>query len=133
MAAVFAPVQDWIPDSAWLNVIALGSIDALRNISDSVVKDEAAWRAWYDQEAPERAPIPEYEGRLTKFERMCVVKVSIAKLSKSIFPDTIFEANATRPKVASLPGFMHMSGYLQSEAPFRRALRTRSVSSTSFE
>ena len=69
------PVQDWIPDAAWLNVISLGSIDALRNISDVVVKDEAQWRAWYDQEAPERSPMPEYEGRLTKFERMCVVKV----------------------------------------------------------
>lgn len=59
----------------WLNVIALGSMDALRNIVDSVIKDESAWKAWYDQEAPEKAPIPEYEGRLTKFERMCVVKV----------------------------------------------------------
>lgn len=69
-------LQEWIPDSAWLNIVALGSIDALRNITDSVVKGEAAWRAWYDQEAPEQAPMPEYETRLTKFERMCVVKVN---------------------------------------------------------
>ena len=68
-------LQEWISDSAWLNVTALGSIDALRNISDSVVKDEASWRAWYDQEAPERAPMPEYEGKISKFERMCIVKV----------------------------------------------------------
>lgn len=28
----------------------------------------------YDQEAPEMAKVPEYEDRLSKFERMCVVK-----------------------------------------------------------
>ena len=73
-------MQDWIPDAAWLNVVALGSVDALRNITDSVVKDEASWRAWYDQEAPERSPMPEYETKLTKFERMTVVKVGSCRL-----------------------------------------------------
>ena len=29
----------------------------------------------YDAEAPERAPVPAYEERLSKFERMCIVKV----------------------------------------------------------
>lgn len=68
-------VQDWIPDSVWLNVIALSSIDELRDLPDAVIRNEAAWRAWYDQEALERGQMPDYEGRLTKFERMCVVKV----------------------------------------------------------
>ena len=68
-------MQEWIPDAVWLNVVALASVDALRDLPDAVMREEAAWRAWYDQEAPERAPMPEYEGRLSKFERMCVVKV----------------------------------------------------------
>lgn len=50
-------------------------MDALRDLPDSVIKDEASWKAWYDQEAPERAPFPAYEGKLSKFEQMCVVKV----------------------------------------------------------
>ena len=28
----------------------------------------------YDQEAPERSPVPEYDHRLSKFQRMCIVK-----------------------------------------------------------
>jgi len=67
--------QDWIPDSVWLNVLALGAIDSLRDMPDSVIKEEGAWKAWYDQEAPERSDIPGYQGRLSKFDRMCVVKV----------------------------------------------------------
>ena len=32
----------------------------------------------YDQEAPERSPVPEYDQRLTKFQRMCIVKARLA-------------------------------------------------------
>ena len=72
-------MQEWIPDAVWLNVVALASVDALRDLPDAVMREEGGWRAWYDQEAPERAPMPEYEGRLSKFERMCVVKVRALK------------------------------------------------------
>ena len=68
-------MQDWIPDDVWLNVVALGGLDALRDLPESVARNEAAWHAWYDQEAPEHTPIPGYETRLTKFECICLVKV----------------------------------------------------------
>lgn len=58
----------------WLNVVALGGMDAFRDLADAVVRGDAAWRAWYDAEAPERAPVPGYEERLSKFERTCIVK-----------------------------------------------------------
>ncbi|GFH22804.1 flagellar outer dynein arm heavy chain gamma, partial [Haematococcus lacustris] len=61
--------KDWIPDNVWLNIIALSSMDAFRDIPDSVFRNDGLWRQWYDQEAPETA-----KDRLSKFERMCVVK-----------------------------------------------------------
>ncbi|PNH08753.1 Dynein gamma chain, flagellar outer arm [Tetrabaena socialis] len=66
--------KDWIPDSVWLNIIALSAMDAFRDIPDSVFRNDGLWRQWYDQEAPEMAKVPDYEDRLNKFERMCVVK-----------------------------------------------------------
>ena len=60
----------------WLNIIALSSVDALRDLPDAVIRNDSAWQAWYDLEALEQSPMPDYEGHLTKFERMCVVKVS---------------------------------------------------------
>ena len=84
-------MQEWIPDAVWLNVVALASVDALRELPDAVMREEAAWRTWYDQEAPERAPMPEYEGRLSKFERMCVVKVNPG--SQTLSPKPIASSN----------------------------------------
>lgn len=69
-------LQEWIPDSVWLNVVALSSMTALHDIPDSVFRNDGLWRQWYDAEAPETANVPDYEDRLSKFERMCVVKVS---------------------------------------------------------
>ncbi|KAK9841874.1 hypothetical protein WJX81_008571 [Elliptochloris bilobata] len=66
--------KEWIPDSVWLNVVALGGMDAFRDLADAVARGDTAWRAWYDAEAPERAPVPGYEERLSKFERTCIVK-----------------------------------------------------------
>ena len=66
--------KEWIPDAVWLNIVALSNMDAFRDIADSVFRNDGLWRQWYDQEAPEMAKVPDYEERLTKFERMCVVK-----------------------------------------------------------
>ena len=78
-------LQEWVPDSVWLNVVALGGMDAFRDLADAVVRGDAAWRAWYDAEAPERAPVPGYEERLSKFERTCIVK---ARRSRSTVTGT---------------------------------------------
>lgn len=47
--------KEWIPDVVWLNVVALSSIDAFRDVPDSVFRNDGLWRQWYDQEAPEQA------------------------------------------------------------------------------
>jgi dynein heavy chain len=70
--------QEWIPDSVWLNVMALAQLDTFRDLPDSIVRSDSAWRAWYDHESPEAVPIPDFETRLTKFQRMCVVRCALA-------------------------------------------------------
>jgi hypothetical protein len=49
--------QEWIPDSVWLNIVALSSLEAFRDIPDSVFRNDGLWRQWYDQEAPEMAKV----------------------------------------------------------------------------
>ncbi len=70
-------MQEWIPDAVWLNAMALAHLDTFKDLPDSIVRSDSAWRAWYDQEAPEAVPIPDFETRLTKFQRMCLVRCAV--------------------------------------------------------
>jgi dynein heavy chain len=67
--------QEWIPDSVWLGVVALSGMEAFRDLPEAVGRADAPWRQWYDAEAPERAPVPGFGEQLSKFERMCIVRV----------------------------------------------------------
>ncbi|KAJ1633354.1 dynein heavy chain and region D6 of dynein motor-domain-containing protein [Pavlovales sp. CCMP2436] len=65
----------WIPDQVWLNLIATSqTVTMLRDLPDSVARNEQLWRHWYDEDAPEQAKIPEYDDRLTLFEKLLVVR-----------------------------------------------------------
>jgi len=74
--------ESWIPDNVWLNLVALSEMRAFgdasgagtKSILETVRQNDQLWNAWYDKEAPEASPVPEYEGHITQFERMCVVK-----------------------------------------------------------
>ena len=68
-------MQEWIPESVWINIIALSAINSFKDLPESVTRAESAWRHWYDTEAPERAAIPALEEKLSKFQRMCIVRV----------------------------------------------------------
>ncbi|KAG8470448.1 hypothetical protein KFE25_008869 [Diacronema lutheri] len=65
----------WLPDASWLNLIQLGAtVSALRDVCDSFVRNDGLWKAWYDEDAPETAKVPEYEERLSAFEKLLVVR-----------------------------------------------------------
>ena len=67
--------KDWIPDSAWLNVLALTTLPVFAGLAESVTKADAAWRLWYDLEAPEKGKMPDgFEAKLSKFERTMLIK-----------------------------------------------------------
>ncbi len=68
-------MQEWIPESVWLNILALSEMNAFKDLPESVTRAEVAWRHWYDAEAPERTAIPTLEDKISKFQRMCIVRV----------------------------------------------------------
>jgi dynein heavy chain, axonemal len=72
--AVRRKPKEWIPDAVWLNCIALASATGLGDVTESVFRNEALWRQWYDQEAPEQQKIPEFDANLTKFQRLLVIR-----------------------------------------------------------
>lgn len=74
VASVRKKPKEWVPNPVWLNAVALSALDAFKDLPDSVARSDAAWRAWYDHETPEAVAVPELEGRLSDFERMCIVR-----------------------------------------------------------
>merc|ERR1711907_859160 len=47
--------KEWIPDSAWLNIMQLSlSLPLFKELPDSMARNDSAWRAWYDKEDPEK-------------------------------------------------------------------------------
>lgn len=75
MNSITIPKWDWIPDSAWLNVIALSeTVDKFKHLPDLIKKNEKLWKFFYDQEAPESAKVPDLEAELTDFDRLLLVR-----------------------------------------------------------
>eukprot|EP01064_Diplonema_japonicum_P034643 TRINITY_DN7253_c0_g4_i1.p1 TRINITY_DN7253_c0_g4~~TRINITY_DN7253_c0_g4_i1.p1 ORF type:complete len:4646 (+),score=1368.52 TRINITY_DN7253_c0_g4_i1:87-14024(+) len=68
--------NQWLPDKAWLNVIALsdGAPKAFKMLPDCIARSERAWKEWYDIEAPESTPVPEIDDKLEPFDRLLVVR-----------------------------------------------------------
>jgi len=65
----------WIPDNVWLNIIATSqTVLMLRDLPDSVARNDQLWKHWYDEDAPEETKIPEYDDRLSLFEKLLVVR-----------------------------------------------------------
>ena len=66
--------KEWIPDKCWLDINALQKTAAFSDILDSFDRNEPMWKKWYDLEAPEQVNVPDFEDRITKFEKMMIVK-----------------------------------------------------------
>ena len=66
--------KDWIPDTVWLDVVALSSMEVFKELADSIGRNDALWHTWYDCEAPEGQKIPDYDEKVNSFEKMCLLK-----------------------------------------------------------
>ena len=72
----------WFPDSGWqdlMRLITLGGADAaggpLATVADSITSDGAAWREYFELEAPEAAPLPGgLSEQLSAFEQLLVLR-----------------------------------------------------------
>jgi len=64
-----------IPDTAWLNLCQLShSVPFFREIIDLMTRSPEEWLQWYDIEAPEEMPVPEYHGRMSNFQSLLLVR-----------------------------------------------------------
>ena len=65
---------DWIPDPVWLNVIACCDHPGLGDLADSIYRNEQGWRTWFELEAPESDPIPDYDSSGTPFQKCLIIR-----------------------------------------------------------
>ena len=55
----------WIATEAWLNAIALAeTVPLFKFLPESIIRNEAAWRRWYEDNEPEKQPIPDLDATL---------------------------------------------------------------------
>lgn len=72
----------WFPDTGWqdlMRLISLGGADAakcpLATVADSITSEGAAWRDYFELEAPEAAQMPGgLSDKLSAFERLLVLR-----------------------------------------------------------
>ena len=73
--AVVKKPFNWIPDMTWLNLVALSKMPGFNDILNQVGKNEKAWRAWYERDAPENEQLPGgYQTSLDAFRRLLLVR-----------------------------------------------------------
>ncbi|KAG9402276.1 hypothetical protein AC1031_006904 [Aphanomyces cochlioides] len=52
----------WISVNAWMNVLQLSQDKPeFRNLAGDIERNESSWRRWYEDNEPEKLPIPDYE------------------------------------------------------------------------
>ena len=93
----------WIPENVWLNIIALSrTVQMLRDLPDNIERYNEQWRAWYDHDAPETQPFPDYNERLDVFEKMLIVR-SIREDRALLAIDTYIESSLGREFLLTAP------------------------------
>lgn len=67
--------KKWILDMTWLNLVQLSSLYPFNQLLEQVIRNEKAWKAWFDEEAPEKAVTPDgYDSLLDQFHRLLLVR-----------------------------------------------------------
>uniref|UniRef100_A0A8C2T2W8 Dynein heavy chain 5, axonemal-like n=1 Tax=Coturnix japonica TaxID=93934 RepID=A0A8C2T2W8_COTJA len=67
--------KKWILDMTWLNLVQLSSLHPFNELLVQVVRNEKAWKAWFDAEAPEKAVVPDgYDSLLDQFRKLLLVR-----------------------------------------------------------
>ena len=80
--SVRAKPFNWMSNEAWLNILQLSMANPMfKSLPDDIQGNEAAFIPWYNENEPERFPVPVIESRfsvdeevMTNFNRMLVVR-----------------------------------------------------------
>ena len=72
-----AAPADWLEPRAWAFVLnAEQEVDGLKGLRASLAQDPAGWKAYFEDEAPQVAPLPgEWEAKCTAFQRLLILKI----------------------------------------------------------
>uniref|UniRef100_A0A6Q2YIW6 AAA+ ATPase domain-containing protein n=1 Tax=Esox lucius TaxID=8010 RepID=A0A6Q2YIW6_ESOLU len=73
--SVEAKPRRWILDVTWLNLVQLSSVHPFSQLPNQVAHNDRPWRAWFDQPAPEEAPVPDgYDNTLDTFRKLLLIR-----------------------------------------------------------
>ncbi|KAM4605979.1 LOW QUALITY PROTEIN: dynein axonemal heavy chain 5 [Polymixia lowei] len=73
--SVEAKPRRWILDLTWLNLVQLSSLPLFTQLLIQVSNNERSWRMWFDQPAPEDAPLPDgYQEILDTFRKLLLIR-----------------------------------------------------------
>uniref|UniRef100_A0AAV2L334 AAA+ ATPase domain-containing protein n=1 Tax=Knipowitschia caucasica TaxID=637954 RepID=A0AAV2L334_KNICA len=64
----------WILDQTWLNLVQLSTLTPFSHILRQVAQGDRWWKAWFDESAPEEAPLPDGYDCLDPFRRLLLVR-----------------------------------------------------------
>lgn len=69
------PLVEWMQETTWQKLKALESIPKLENLGMTLQGDNEEWRAWFNLERPEMAPLPSEDFEdISDFHRMLILR-----------------------------------------------------------
>ncbi|MBN3299228.1 DYH5 protein, partial [Amia calva] len=67
--------RKWILDMTWLNLVQLSALHPFTQILSHIARNDKAWKSWFDEEAPEEAPVPDgYDSQLDTFRKLLLIR-----------------------------------------------------------
>jgi len=104
---------EWMPDNSWLNLCQLGlTFPVFRDVTNTITSNADAWHDWYDFEDPEAQPIPDYQGRITVFQKLCLVRAFREDRTSVVVKEYV--ASSIGKKYLNFPPLDHEATWAES-------------------